>query len=184
MEKAPQEDLDRLQNWCIENQIFVNAQKTEYMLFGSKSKINLNVEMSIHVGQSKLERVNSYTYSGVTLDEQLNYESHMSQIIKRVSDKLYQLNKIRYFLNTRAALLLLVYKNMILPIVEYGDVFAISATLETRKKLQKLQNRGLKLAMGKDKLFSTKKLHSEAKLQKLIWRRKQHLGQLSENKKQ
>ena len=40
METAPQEDLDRLHNWCIENQIFVNAKKTKYMLFGSKSKIN------------------------------------------------------------------------------------------------------------------------------------------------
>ena len=66
---------------------------------------------------------------------------------------------------------------MILPIVEYGDVFIASTTLETRKKFQKLQNKGLKMALGKDRKFNTKQVHSEAKLQKLAWRRK-HLGQL------
>ena len=41
-----------------------------------------------------------------------------------------------------------------------------------------LQNRGLKIALGKDRLFNTNELHKEAKLEKLKWRRKQHLGQL------
>ena len=33
----------------------------------------------------------------------------------------------------------MIYKNMILPILEYGDVFIHSASKETRKKLQVLQ---------------------------------------------
>ena len=164
LETAIQEDLDKLQSWCNDNKIFVNAKKTKYMLFGSKNKLSVTSDLNISIGQTKLERANSYTYLGVTL------------IIKRVSDKLYQLNKIRYCLNTKAALL--IYKNMILPIMEYGDVFAVSTTLEIRKKLQKLQNRGLKIEHGKDKLYNTNKLHEEAKLDKLKWRRKQHLGRL------
>ena len=90
MEDAIQEYLDRLQFWCNENQIFVNANKTKYMLFGSKTKLKSNPELKISIGQKELERANSYTYLGVTLDEQLNYERHSNQLIKRVSDKLYQ----------------------------------------------------------------------------------------------
>ena len=176
MEAAIQEDLNRLQTWCNENKIFINAKKTKYMLFGSTNKLKKKPDLNIAVGQTKLVRANSYTYLGITLDEQLNYETHVNQVIKRVSDKLYQLPKIRYFLNTKAALL--VYKNMILPIIEYGDVFAVSATGESREKVQKLQNKGLKVALGRDRLYSTKILHKEAKLQKLKWHRKQHLGQL------
>ena len=131
--------------------------RTKYLLFGSSGNLSKASELNITEEQNKLERASTYTYLGVTLDEKLNYETHMNQVIKRVSDKLYQLRKIRYFLTTKAALL--VYKNMILPMLEYEDVFAVSATLETRERIQKLQNRGLKIALGRDKLYSTKLLH-------------------------
>ena len=72
----------------------------------------------------------------------------MLETIRRVSDKIYQLPKLWSFLNDKAALL--VYKNMILPIFEYSDVFFSSISLKTRKKLQTLPNQGLKCALNKD----------------------------------
>ena len=156
--------------------LFINSKKTKYMVFGSKSKLADVRDLSLTIENTNLERAVNYTYLGITLDEQLNYEQHAGNTIRRVSDKIYQLRKLRSFLNNKAALL--VYKNMILPILEYGDVFFSSTILKTRKKLQTLQNQGLKCALNKDRLFNTNLLHSEAKLQKLKWRRKQHIGQL------
>ena len=135
------------------------------MVFGSKSKLADARDLSLTIENTNLERAVNYTYLGITLDEQLNYEQHAGNTIRRVSDKIYQLRKLRSFLNNKAALL--VYKNMILPILEYGDVFFSSTILKTRKKLQTLQNQGLKCALNKDRLFNTNLLHSEAKLQKL-----------------
>ena len=66
---------------------------------------------------------------------------------------------------------------MLLPILEYGDIFMMSTTMETRKKLKTLQIRALKCALGKDKRYSTIAIDSEAKLDKLKLRRKQHLLQ-------
>ena len=80
---------------------------------------------------------------------------------------------MRYFLNTKAALL--VYKNMILPMLEYGDIFMVGATAENRKKLQVLQNKGLRCALKKEKNSSVSELHSEGKVMRLKYRRTQHM---------
>ena len=64
---------------------------------------------------------------------------------------------------------------MILPILKYGDIFLISASKDYRDKLQKLQNRALKCALGRDKRYNTNALHKEAKLLRLKHRRKIHL---------
>ena len=69
----------------------------------------------------------------------------------------------------------MVYKGMILPILEYGDVFLHSASVENRKRLQILQNKGLRCALCKDIDTSTVDLHTEANLLKLHFRREQHI---------
>ena len=92
-------------------------------------------------------------------------DTHANSLIQRVSNKIYQLVKIRPFLTKKAAVL--VYKNMILPILEYGDIFLHSASQAIRKKLQTLQNRALRCALQKDKYIESNTLHKEAKLLKL-----------------
>ena len=156
IEKSLQNDLDSLHSWFSDNGLFINLKKTIYTFYGSKSKLANVRDLSLTIENTNLERAVNYTYLGITLDEQLSYEQHAGNTIRRVSDKIYQLHKLRSFLNNKAALL--VYKNMILPILEYGDVFFAATTLKTRKKIQTLQNQGLKCALKKDRLFNL--LHS------------------------
>ena len=80
---------------------------------------------------------------------------------------------MRKFLNTKAALL--VYKSMLLPMLEYGDIFLSAATVKNRKRLQVLQNKGLRCALGLPIETSTDELHAEANLLKLKYRREIHL---------
>ena len=110
------------------------------------------------------------------MDQNLKYERHAKSIIMKVSEKLVYLKRIRRFINSQAALN--IYKNMILPILEYGDVLLISITAGLRKKLQTLQNKALKCALGLDPLTSTEETHRLAKVDQLKHRRRQHLLQL------
>ena len=72
---------------------------------------------------------------------------------------------MRSFLSTKAAITL--YKSMLLPIIEYGDVFLSATTLANRKKLQTFQNKVLRCALNKGIETSSDELHSEAGLLKL-----------------
>ena len=44
----------------------------------------------------------------------------------------------------------MVYKGMLLPLLEYGDIFLVSASVCNRKRLQFLQNKGLRCALNRD----------------------------------
>ena len=91
--------------------------------------------------------------------------THANSVIQKVSNRIYQLTRIRSFITKRAALL--IYKNMILPVLEYGDIFLHSASQTVRKKLQTLQNKALRCALKKEKLTKSNELHREAKILKL-----------------
>ena len=142
----------------------VNTSKTKIMVFGSKLAIDKLKPFTINYNNSPLQTVNSYKYLGLTLDRQLNYNLHIKKIIASVSAKLKQFQRMRSFLSVKAAIM--VYKSMLLPIIEYCDVFLIAASKANRKKLQTLQKKGLRCALNKGLDVSSIELHSEAGLLK------------------
>ena len=168
-----QGDLDRLSLWCAANGIKMNTSKTKVMVFGSNCMIKKLPDFEITCDGVPLQKVASYKYLGITLDSQLNFNMHVNNIIGSVSNKLKQFQRMRSFLSVKAAVL--VYKGMLLPILEYGDIFLSATTVENRKKLQTLQNKGLRCALNKGIEYSSIELHNEANLLKLVYRWEQHL---------
>ena len=168
-----QRDLNRLSRWCDQNGIHVNTSKTKLMVFGNKLAVDNLAPFDVDYSETPLQQVASYKYLGITLDRQLNYSLHVKSIVASVSAKLKQFQRMRCFLSVKAAIM--VYKSMLLPVIEYGDVFLSSASKANRKKLQTLQNKGLRCALNKGLDVSSNDLHSEANLLKLKYRREQHL---------
>ena len=168
-----QQDINAISNWCRKNGIKANTEKTKVMVFGGKTVLSRLTPFQIQFDGVPLDTVSTYKYLGITLDSQLNYNKHVQKIVSCVSGKLKQFQRMRSFLNIKAALS--VYKGTILPILEYGDIFLDSTSLANRKKLQVLQNRGLRCALNKGVETSSDELHEEAKLLKLKFRRRQHL---------
>ena len=168
-----QSDLDSLSVWCDKNGIMVNTEKSKVMVFGSPANLKKIPPVQLYLDRALLQTVTSYKYLGMTLDTRLNYNLHVNRIISSVSSKLKQFQRMRNFLSIKAAIM--VYKSTILPLLEYGDIFMYSTSLLNRKKLQTLQNKGLRCALNKGMETSSKDLHKEAKLLKLQFRREQHL---------
>ena len=70
---------------------------------------------------------------------------------------------------------ILIYKSMVLPFFDYADILIDKANGQGLDKLQRLQNRGLKLRLGYIKKNSTKQVHKEAQVPYLEDRRKANL---------
>ena len=170
--KKMQEDIDALSQWCRTNGVLANTDKTKVMVFGSKNCLARILAFDVKFGTAILQKVTSYIYLGITLDNQLNYNAHVTKIISSVTSKLNQLHRMRKFLTVRAALM--VYKGMMLPLLEYGDIFLARASVNNKKRLQVLQNKALRCALNKDIDTSIDDLHTEANLLKLKFRREQH----------
>ena len=171
--KNLQGDLNSLNVWCENNGIRANTDKTKVMVFGSSVTTNKLQQPKVLLDKVLLQNVSAYKYLGINLDSQLTYNLHVIKLINSTAAKLKQFQRMRSFLNTKAALM--VYKNMLLPLLEYGDIFLLATSSISKKRLQILQNKGLHCAINKGLETSTAELHNLAKLLKLKHRREQHV---------
>ena len=168
-----QRELTNVLSWCNQNRLTINTKKTKVMIFGTNNMLKRAHPPPILLGNDELHYVSNFSYLGVKLDNKLNYESHALDCSRQVSHKIYTLTKIRPLINDIQALCL--YKTKILPYFDYGDIFYNKTYIRTLTKLQKLQNRALKLCLGKDHLYNTDLLHLEARVPKLEARRSCHI---------
>ena len=167
-------DLNCFKNWCDKNQLTMNIKKTKYVTFGLKSQTRSVNNHDLFIQQTKIDRVNSYKYLGITLDMNLNYNIHLENCLKLVSHKAFVLNKIRRYINKNTAIT--IYKTMILPIIEYGDVIYDGANQKLLNDLQTAQNRILRTCLYEDRAANTNMLHRNCNISKLQDRRLLHLN--------
>ena len=114
--------------------------------------------------------VKKYTYLGVTLDCELNLECFYKDIVKKVNNKIYNLRKLRKYLNFGISVQ--IYKQTILPLFDYGGFLSLSMINESKNDLQVMQNDILRICNNSriaDKI-SIGKLHKKARLLSLSQR--------------
>ena len=68
-----------------------------------------------------------------------------------------------------------IYKSMLLPYFDYADIIFCKANARDLDRLQTLQNKCLKICMGKERRFSTERIHKLANVPFLSDRRNAHL---------
>ena len=83
------------------------------------------------------------------------------------------LSKIRQYLTRDTALQ--IYKTKVMPYFDYGDILYMGTHKETTTKLQRLQNRALKICTLVEPRYATDRLHFETKISMLEQRRTAHL---------
>ena len=114
------QDLDRLAQWLYEHKLTLNVSKSKFMLIGGPRKLNTLEEFTLTIKEKELDRVNSYKYLGVIINENLSWTDHVDYIKNKVSQRLGVLQRIKHLLprDTRE----LFVKAMVLPILDYADV--------------------------------------------------------------
>ena len=166
--KNLQKDIDKIQQWCDTNRLTLNVTKTKIMSFMSDHKRKTSDEFKIYMKSVPVEEVEKYKYLGTVLDNRLSGEVQCSKLMKNLGFKLRTFSRIRKFLNTRAALT--VYKSTVLPIIDYNDYFQFLWNAEKIRKLQKIQNWGLRITYAGER-FSELEMHSSANLDTFDTRR-------------
>ena len=149
-----QKSLDRFSRWCSENKLTINAKNTKLMVFGTRERVKRSKKTSLCINNEKLQMVPSFKYLGIFLDSTLSYNIlHINSLIRSVIHKVTLLAKVKTYLRDEVALQ--INKSMILPYLDYADVIFDKAHSQDLEKLQRLQNRCLKICSVKDRLFST-----------------------------
>ena len=169
-----QNALNDISDWCIRNQINLNIGKTKYCCYGGRQLIKDNT-VSLLFDNKALQQCQQYDYLGVILDETMHLESNFNSIFKKFSFKIFQFTKLCNFLDKNIRLL--IYKQTVLPLVEYVSYMLYLNRKHDVEKLQKLQSRALRLCfdINNPRDISVKDLHKDAKLSLLLDRRNRQL---------
>ena len=166
--------LNEISLWCRSNHIKLNVKKTKLCCYGTRHNLG-NYKIQCNLNDSLLPISKQYTYLGIILDDTMTLESNFNATFKKFSYKIFQFSKICKYLPTDARVL--VYKQAILPLVEYVCYLMYLNRKHDIDKLQKLQNRALRLCynIGDPRTISVHNLHVQANLSTLDQRREKQL---------
>ena len=79
IESSLNQDLLNLNRWLIANKLTRNMTKTEFMLIGSRQKLNsLSALPALEINGTQLNRVNFTKSLGVLIDENLTWSNHIN----------------------------------------------------------------------------------------------------------
>ena len=167
------EDLNVLCKWCHKNQLTINLKKTKVMIFGTRNMLKHSRKCDTIMNGSILQYVNHFNYLGIKLESTLTFEKHACETIRMVAHKLFLLSRVRKYVNIQQAIT--IYRSMIVPYFDYGDIFLCNINMKTIDKLQKLQNRALRVCLALDGRSNVNELHNVCNVNKLSHRRNVHL---------
>ena len=77
-------ELSAIETWFKSNCLFINLQKTNFMVFSTKASVH-NSPFSLHINGHKLEQVSKTKFLGVIIDNKLNWEHHITYVKSKIS---------------------------------------------------------------------------------------------------
>ena len=163
------------QNFCVgtyENwqsgakwRINLNSEKTKVIIF-SRSPLSRKSEPILKVYGEKLKIYPQVKILGITFDSKLTFQKHFQEILGRCSNTRY--HRVRLIVNKKwrpsPSTLLQIYKQCARPIFEYGPLLTITTSDTIISKIQRLQNKFIRLALHLPKYISVKLLHDSSGL--------------------
>lgn len=148
--------------------IKLNKNKTEHIIF-SKKFTNLKVYEPLKIGETKIKQADkTVRYLGVVMDKRLSFNPHIKNLINKGHNALralYPLFNKRSTLSVKNKKLL--YTAIIRPTITYAAPVWCSASNTLHLKLQRLQNKCLRLILNADRYTRIEELHRAAGIESL-----------------
>jgi len=129
-------DLSTLTNWAYEWHMDFNAAKSEYVIFSNKKNINYP---ALSMDNQNLERVKEHTHLGLTLDETMNWDSHISKVTNKATKRISTLWKLNEVLPRRC--LENYYFHFVRPILEYACICFDNCSKAASNRLESVQRK-------------------------------------------
>ena len=150
LESALNIELANLHEWLNVNKLSLNIAKTELMLIGSRQRLTTTIGHSLtaQIKGHEIDRVPHTKSLGVYIDQNLSWFKHVNKTAKTISSGIGALKRSRPFICEETAILL--YRALIEPYFDYCCPVWDGLNNELADKLQKLQNRAIRVITKSD----------------------------------
>jgi hypothetical protein len=163
-----QEDFNSICEWCMDNEVFISETKTQCMCIKSPCrKITQIRNIYFHLPSCNLENcvdkcpklpdTKEAKYLGFIIDSKWTYIKHIENIIIRLRKLMPSLYKIKYHLPINAKKIL--YFAWIESILRYGIELYGQATETQLDKIQKVQNKIIKILFKNTDEITAKEMY-------------------------
>ena len=142
--------LNSLQDWCRQNGMVINTEKTKVMLITTRQKrqrLQKSV-LSLRYSDIDIRMSTCDKILGVFVDENLLWNDQFHHISKKLASYLWLLSKIRSYLSPSHRLLF--YNAYIKPHIEYCSIIWSNTSNSNINKINKLQRRACKLILSQE----------------------------------
>ena len=162
--KRLRKDLRKLAKWCAKWRIKLNPEKTKVIIF-SRSPLARKSKPILKRYGERLKICHQVKFLGITFDSKLTFQKHFEEILGRCSTGYH---RVRLIVNKKwgpsPSTMLQIYKHCVRPIFEYGSLSTITMLDMIISKIQRLQNKFIRLALRLPKYISVKLLHDSSGL--------------------
>ena len=166
-------DLKEIGRWLFDHRLSLNISKTKVMLIGGPKRLKSIDHFGVSLNDCSVERIQSYKYLGVMINESLTWEDHVDYITSKVKKRLGLLKRIKYLFPVSA--LKLLATTTILLLLDYADIVWGDKNNKTLMGgIQILQNKMEKIILDKPVHASATEALNELEWETMFKRRKLH----------
>ena len=121
-------------------------------------------ELNLKLYGETLKIYSQVKFLGIIFDSKLTFQPHFEDILERCNNRYYHLRLLANKKWVSPATLIQIYKQCVRPIFEYGSLSTITVSDNIISKIQRLQNKFIRLALRLPKYILPKLLHDSAGL--------------------
>ena len=150
---------ENVAKWCAKWRIKLNPEKTKIIIFSRSPLARKSVPVLKLYGE-RLKINLQVKFPGITFDSKLTFQKHFEEILGRCNTRYH---RVRLIVNKKwepsPSTILQIYKQCVRPIFEYGSLSTITTSNTIIRKIQRLQNKFIRLALRLPKYISVKLLN-------------------------
>ena len=125
--------------WFKDNQTIVNPDKFQAMIL-QNSRNSKNYEpVKLEIGSTKIETKNTVKLLGITIDNKLNFEEHISELCRKASLQLNAISRLHRFMGKEQKEALI--NNFIFSNFNYCPLVWHFCSCKSSQKIEKIQFR-------------------------------------------
>ena len=135
-----QNSINDLTTWAEMNHMCLHPKKSKFMLITTRQKRqNLPITTTpLYILNTEFAETDCHKILGIEIDNNLSWCIHVSTMCKNLSKKIFQLSKIKHFLNFHSRKIF--FHAYIESVINYTSNIWDSASAKTLKPLSKTHN--------------------------------------------
>ena len=151
--------IESISSWMASNQLKLNEDKTEFIVFASKHNMKKIENASINVGVSSIESVPIARNLGLHMDTNLSFHEHITIVCKSAMLNIRNIYRIRSCLTEEATKTIV--QSLVISRLDYCNFIYYKLPQKEINRLQRVQNCAARLITKADRYSSVTEIRRD-----------------------